>query len=424
MGQPWGRCGADVGCPTCTQRLGCSRSPPNSWGPCRQKGCSVRATHMPTPYPQHPMDPHSPAPGWAAAGWAVLGRAQWAPAASRAPAWLGGRRGPRGSSSACAPWHAGPAGCVPTAAPRPQHLHQESGVTPCSVPLGPSPTVSQPHGAGTVGEGTQGGPQRVLGLWPELERREKRKRIWSVHTGCDQAVPPGMRGGVTQCPPAGHPPAGRGRAAPRRPAHCSSWGCSATGNQTQGRPVANRIPGRVTPPRGPSPSTLPVTQTQLPRDKGEDSGQSLARVAEVREEVHTHHGHCVLQPAGAVALVVVEPEGVAVPCCEPLHFHDHLLWPRGDLEPGHCTRGGSGHPAPGTPCLPPQHRARHPRGHPLPQHPQPSTPQQTPPPTLALGDSSLRHGPRTVCRDRESAGRGDGDTAAGQAGGSPGTTCH
>lgn len=87
--------------------------------------------------PWHPTEPHSPAPQ-AAAGRAGLGRARWAPAASRAPAQPGGRRGLRGSRSAPAPQCAGPAGCVPTAAPRPWHLwwHQERGVTPVQCPLG------------------------------------------------------------------------------------------------------------------------------------------------------------------------------------------------------------------------------------------------------------------------------------------------
>ena len=47
----------------------------------------------------------------------------------------------------------------------------------------------------------------------------------------------------------------------------------------------------------------------------------------------------------------------------------------------------------------------------------------TPAPTLALGDSSLCRGPRAVCGDRGSVGRGDGAAAAGHAGGSPGTCC-
>lgn len=76
---------------------------------------------------------------------------------------------------------------------------------------------------------------------------------------------------------------------------------------------------------------------------------------------------------------------------------------------------GTKHRLPSTPAqgMAPRHRAWHSGGHPLPQHPPPTAPQGmrchgrgTQAPTLALGDSSLCHGPRAVCGDRGSAGRG------------------
>lgn len=139
-----------------------------------------------------------------------------------------------------------------------------------------------------------------------------------------------------------------------------------------------------------------------------------------------------------MALVAVEPQGVAVPRCSSLHLHDHLLQPRGDLQPGHCAGGGSRHTASSTTRPTPQHRAWHPGGHPHAQHPLPRAPQGTrakvggsqhchgqrmPALTLALGDSSLCRGPRAVCRDRGSVGGETEDAAAGHAGGSPGTRC-
>lgn len=141
-----------------------------------------------------------------------------------------------------------------------------------------------------------------------------------------------------------------------------------------------------------------------------------------KEGVCTHCGHCVPRPAGIVALVVVEPEGVAVPLHGPLHLHDHLLRPQGDLQPGHCAGGSSGHLAPGTTRPGEWHRALRPGGHPLPQHPPPRAPQGRAPrqggsqhcqgrgmpaPTLALGDGSLCRRPRAVCGDKGSVGRGD-----------------
>lgn len=183
-----------------------------------------------------------------------------------------------------------------------------------------------------------------------------------------------------------------------------------------GHPVANHTLAGSPSPGGPSPAILPVTQTWLPGGQRGDSGRSLAKAGS-GEGVYTHRSHRAPRPNGAMALVVVEPQCVAVPCRGPLHLHHHLLRPRGHLHPGHCTGGGSGHLAPSTACpaqgMAPQHRAWHSGGHPLPQHPPPTAPQWTrchgqgtPTPTLALGDSSLCRGPRAVCGDRGSAGRG------------------
>lgn len=132
-------------------------------GSLRVEGMLRNCHHHPSQSPQHPTELHSPAPWQAAAGQGVVGRARRALAASRAPAQPGGRRGLRGSRSAPAPRCAGPAGSVPTIAPRPQHLprHQERGVTPCAVPSGPpvsQPPRAQPQSEGTMRERAQGGP--------------------------------------------------------------------------------------------------------------------------------------------------------------------------------------------------------------------------------------------------------------------------
>lgn len=91
--------------------------------------------------------------------------------------------------------------------------------------------------------------------------------------------------------------------------------------------------------------------------------------------VHTHHGHHTPWPTGAMAMVVVEPECVAVLYCSPLHLHNHLLLPWGDPQPGHCVRGSSSHPVPGTACPAPWHGAQHPQGHSHPWCPLPGSPQ-------------------------------------------------
>lgn len=237
-------------------------------------------------------------------------------------------------------------------------------------------------------------------------------------------------GGIPGTPmvPSGHLPACRGREAPRWPAGCSSWGRSATRNQTWVT-LWQIAPQQGHPAQG-------VTKTWLP---GDGRGQQPEAVQGGEwGRVCTHRGHRTPWVTGAVALVVVEPQGVAVPRCSPLHLHDHLLRPRGDLQPGHCARGGSGHTASSTTRPAPWHRAWHPGGHPHPQHPPHRAPQGTrakvggswhrhgqgmPALTLALGDSSLCRGPRAVCGDRGSVGGETGDTAAGHAGGSPGTRC-
>lgn len=186
-GCPRDSCGAEW-CPTCTQRLGCGRNPPNSWGPCECKGCSVIVTtilHKAPSAPQNPTEPHSPSPRQAAAGQGGVGRAQRALAASRAPAQPGGHRGLRGSRSAPAPRRAGPAGSVPTVAPRPQHLqqHQERSVTPCGVPSSPpvsQPPKAQPQNEGTMIERAQGGPQWVLSFWPDLGVGRKTRKVFML----------------------------------------------------------------------------------------------------------------------------------------------------------------------------------------------------------------------------------------------------
>lgn len=175
------------------------------------------------------------------------------PAASRAPAQPGGRRGLRGSRSAPAPQHAGSAGCAPTAVPRPRHLqrHRESGVTLRGVPSGLSvsrpPTPPQPRGY--HGKRDTGWPAAGPGSLarPRWEKERRKRRIWGIHavtvthlalSGCQRGTHGAQSSSalVAAVPPprclARHPPAGRGRAAPRRLARCSSWGCSATGNQT------------------------------------------------------------------------------------------------------------------------------------------------------------------------------------------------
>lgn len=142
--------------------------------------------HHPSQSPQHPTEPHSPASWQSAAGQGEVGRVRRALAASRAPAQLGGRRGLRGSRSAPAPRCAGPAGSVPTAAPRPQYLqrHQERAVTLCGVLSGPPVSQSpeaQPQSQGTMREGAQGGPYWVLGFWPDLGvGKETRKVLHAV----------------------------------------------------------------------------------------------------------------------------------------------------------------------------------------------------------------------------------------------------
>lgn len=80
-GCPWGSCGAEW-CPTCTQRLGCGRSPPNSWGPCEWKGCSVTVTTILHKVPSIPQSPTHLPPGrlLQAREWLAGPGGHWLPA--------------------------------------------------------------------------------------------------------------------------------------------------------------------------------------------------------------------------------------------------------------------------------------------------------------------------------------------------------
>lgn len=391
-GCPWDSCGAEW-CPTCTQRLGCGRSPPNSWGPCEWKGCSITVTtilHKAHSAPRSPTEPHSPARWQAAAGQGGAGSAQRAPAASRAPAQPGGRRGLRGSRSAPDPWCAGPAGSVSTVAPRPQHLqwHQETGVTLCGVPLGPpvsQPPTAQPQSEGTMREGAHGGPHWILGFRPDLGvGRETRKvsTLWLAPLGHQREIygawSPSL---VASCHPC----------SAQLDAHLQAEaGQHLIGGQDIVHGTTLLPATRCGSPRGKSP---PAGSLRGIRSQGTLSQHTAYNTDTASREggggqqpenrqgggsgngVHTHHGHCTPWPTGAMAIVVVEPERVAVPRCSPLHLHNHLLLPQGDLQPGHCIRGSSGHPAPDTTRPAPRHRAWHPQGHSHHRYPLPSSPR-------------------------------------------------
>lgn len=145
--------------------------------------------------------------------------------------------------------------------------------------------------------------------------------------------------------------------------------------------------------------------------------------------VHTHCGHRTPWPTGAMAVVVVEPECVAVPCCSPLHLHNHLLLPREDPQPGRCIRGNSGHPAPGTACPAPWHRAWHPQGPSHPRYPLPALPRGCKP---RQGDASTYLGTGGQQPLLQAMNNLWGQRVSGQGGlrplqgtcrGSPGTRC-
>lgn len=120
-----------------------------------------------------------------------------------------------------------------------------------------------------------------------------------------------------------------------------------------------------------------------------------------QEGARTHRHHRAPRPAGAVAVVVVEPQGVVEPHRRRLHLHQHRLGSQGDLQPGHCARE-----AQGTPRRAPQHLPAAATGMARPgggvgdppSAPAPGT--ETPAPTLALRDGDLGIGPRAVCGDR------------------------
>lgn len=170
--------------------------------------------------------------------------------------------------------------------------------------------------------------------------------------------------GDTFPPPAAslqHPaqllPAGRGRAAPPPVAHCSSWARSVTKSETW------------------------VTHSTPPR-----RGVTAAVVGQ--EGAGTHRCHRASRPAAAVAVVVVEPQGVVELHGGHPHLHQHRRQPRGHLQPGHCMRAAQGTPRQ-VPQCPPHHRA-------LPAGSPGAEPRA---PTLALRDGSPGSGPRAVCRD-------------------------
>lgn len=254
MGQPWGSHRAGR-CLTCTQRLGCGCSPSNSWGPCGQKRCLISDTCV----PPGPLASHG-APLTCPTGCCRPGRAWQGPAGS------GCQQGTSSAGRSQGAEREQVSACSPACRTSRLRAHRRSqalasvvapgeGCHPRAVsPWGPPvswpplhPSPPQPCSVGTMGEGAQGGPRRILGLWPDLERgeRKEQKDLGCLGCACDPAGPHRTLEEVTGCPeplcfgsspvtpavPSGYPPAGRGRAAPHWPAGCSSWGRSATGNQ-------------------------------------------------------------------------------------------------------------------------------------------------------------------------------------------------
>lgn len=136
--------------------------------------------------------------------------------------------------------------------------------------------------------------------------------MWSLEPLFSGILPP------PQCL-VGCSPAGRGRAAPHRRAGHSSWDYSATSNQMWVTPwqIAQQDHPGGSALRGPSPSTLPITQTRLLGNGEEGSDWRTDRVGGVREwgayslwsphaPAHWCHG-CGCGRAGVCSCALLQP---------------------------------------------------------------------------------------------------------------------